>query len=252
MMNKEFKGRILEQHECSDDNPMEQFFGDTSASELKVQNNRIIEIEEVVDRATNIIDQAKVERAGFGILIGVLAILILLFILKKNFVGSIGASMLIIFVFLIMRRVKYFFNVELNHYALNLSLAFQAMFHRYSATKKLLHNAIPIMAWSIVFLVTEHFILRWFLFKPLSSLIYTLGFYGLWIGVVMAFANSQSKEAYRGLLFAYTFYVIALFFSAIYYNDLYYFNVITALLIWLLAGWIKNCNLTDMKGKHRD
>lgn len=248
-MKRDFSNITRQTSRPKDDNPMDQFFGDSPSTkkEQLAKPSPTIEVESVVKKATEIMDHKKVNKTGFGILLAVLLASAGFFGFNGNWTDTIGAILFVVVTIILMLKVKYRYSEESNYYLANVTTTLRAMFRHYRITKKLMDNAIPIMSWSVVLMTIEHFLLRWFLFSPISSTLYTIGYYVLWIGIIMSFAKRDTKSAHRALMFVYGYYVLSILFTTFFYHDLYYFTVITAILIWILAGWMKNCEITDVK-----
>lgn len=231
-----------------DENPMDQYMGEISTKSGSQQTPTSgIEVEAVVKKATDIIDHDKMNKVGFVVLAVVLLVTSGYLALNGNYVDAIGGFLFVVLNVILLMKVKVHHSEDSNYYLANATTTLRAMFRHYKLSKKIMDNYVPIMSWSIVLMIVEHLILRWFLFSPLSSTLYSLGFYGLGIGVVMAFSQRDTKSAHRALTFAFAYFVFSILFTAFFNQELYYFTIITAMLIWLISGWLKNCAIKDVK-----
>lgn len=243
-MRRDFRERLTQQTRQADDQPMYQYFGQDHSTQQTSQVNITQEVTETIVKA---LDDSRLEKAGYWVMVGVLSVLLIPFVIKMNLSATVGSIMLIALTIFAVRKITFSYDSDTNFYLANATITLKAMLRHFSITAKLLPHSDMILKISVIAMMVEHFLLRWFLFAPLSSLIYTISFYGMWMGVVLCFAKRETAKAYRGLVLAYIYHVIAILLSGFFNNDLYIFTVISALLIWTMAGWMKKCVIEDIK-----
>ncbi|MFF2531325.1 hypothetical protein ACFVS2_20695 [Brevibacillus sp. NPDC058079] len=243
-MRKDFRDHLSQDTRKEDDQPMYQYFAKDPLHEQASQANVAQEISETVIQALN---ATKLEKSGYWIMLGILSVLLIPFIINVNVVGTVSCLILIGLTILVIRKVTFSYDVTTNFYLANATLTLKALFRYFSLTTKLLPYSDKILNVSVSMMMVEHFLLRWFLFAPVSSLIYTIGFYGMWTGILLCFAKRETIKAYRGLVLAYVYHLIVILLNGFYNNDLYIFTVISALILWTIACWMKRCVIEDVK-----
>lgn len=253
-MHKNFREQVNPSSNRSQDDPMYQYFGDNSSNKENEQKGTDATIE-LAGQVIQKIDNSRLEKAGYWILIVVLVVLAIAFLIEGMWSGMwsnvTGSVLLIAVTIFVMRKVRFAYSLETNFYLANATNTLKAMFHHFKLTAKIIPYAHTVLFCSVFTMMLETFILRWFLFSPLSGLIYTIGFYGMWIGVILLFAKRATKEAYRGLLLAYVYYILVILLNGLTLHMVNIFTVLSALLVWTLAGWMKHCAIEDVKVENK-
>ncbi|WPS85301.1 hypothetical protein SMD22_01350 (plasmid) [Brevibacillus halotolerans] len=247
-MKKDFHAQITQATKNEDDQPMYQYFAQHTSTQQTPQVNVTHDISE---RVIKTLDDTRLQKAGYWIMVLVLTALLIPFFIKMNVAGIISATMMIALTILSVKKVTCSYDSNTNFYLANATLTLKAMFRYFSVTAKLLPYSDKILKSSVIVMMMEHFVLRWFLFVPLSGLIYTIGFYGMWLGVLLCFAKRETTTIYRGLMLAYVYHLIAILLNGVFNNDLYIFTVISALILWTIAGWMKKSVIEDIKPSNK-
>lgn len=246
-MKKNFRDRATDHSRPTNDQPMYQYFG----QEVSTPIEKPAITQEIEETVANVLDNSKIEKAGYWVMIGVLSILLISFIIKTNITGIVSSVMMIGLFFIGVRKITFSYNATVNYYLANVTVTLKAMLRNFSLTNKLVPHAEKVLIFSVLSLIIEHFLLRWFLFAPISSAIYTVGFYGMWVGIVLCFATRETAKAYRGLTLAYLYYIITIFFNGLFIGDIYIFTVVSSFIIWTIAGWMKNFVIEDIQVAHK-
>lgn len=241
-MHKNLREQLSPSANRSQDDPMYQFFSDQKEEQQKTDDTL-----KLAEQVIQTIDDSKLEKVGYWTLVGVLAVLFITLLVQGMWSGSIGALLLIAITIFVMRKVPFSYSVETNFYLANVTNTLKAMFHHFRITAKIIPYAHTVLYCSVLVMVVETFILRWFLLSSLSGLIYSVGFYGMWLGVVLLFAKRSTVEAYRGLLLAYGYHILVILMNGLSIHVVNVFTVLSAILIWTLAGWMKQCVIEDIK-----
>ncbi|MBP1309234.1 hypothetical protein JOD82_002254 [Paenibacillus sp. 1182] len=242
-MKKNFHDRVTNRSKPTSDQPMYQFFGE----EVSLQEDKANVRQEIEETVVRVLDHSRMQKAGYWLMVGVLSILLILFVIKTNLSATVGSIMMIFLFLLGVRRIPFSYNADINFYLANVTVTLKAMFQHFSITSKLIKHADKILFVSVTAMLIEHLTLRWFLFAPISSAIYTVGFYGMWLGCILCFANRDTSKAYRGFALAYIYHLIVILFNGLFNNDLYIFTVVSAFVIWTIAGWMKKCAIEDIQ-----
>jgi hypothetical protein len=177
----------------------------------------------------------------FGVLMLVESIF---FLLSFNLSDFLGGLLLAVFSFLLAGKVHYRYTEETNFYFYNFSVTLKGLLNHYRTTSVLMEGSEKILIYSVLLMTIQHFLLSWF---SLTSVLYTIGYYGVFLGILLNLVKRKTMLIYKGLFL----YAILLFLMNIQngFGSFHYINYHTALsfcFFWYFAGFFQSVKITNV------
>lgn len=189
-------------------------------------------------------------KGGFFVLIGTLVLMLFLSFFQFNVFHIIGVMLLIGLTMVCLMKTKYKeYNEQRNHYVLNATLTLKALFKNLPFFSSLIKNAKQVLLISVFVYGIQQLLLQWFLLYSVSSIIYSLCFFGMIVGTMLLFALRDTKIIYLGLAMYCLITLFSSFFYFILFNHILYFNIISYLFAWMLASHLEKWEIQDREIK---
>jgi hypothetical protein len=230
-------------HIDSGEESMRQLFGDSpdnhkfSSKKPKKKKNRNIEDIPVP------IKEGMIKK-GF-IVFGVILLIEAIFLVGLMKVTAfIGGAIMAILSFLLARKVKYKYTSETNHFFHHFTITLKGVLNHYRTTSILLDGAEKIFIYSVGIMAVQHFLLSWI---PLSSILYSVGYYGMFLGIILNLAKRKTQLLYKGL-FLYSIVLLLMTmqnaFGGLHYMN--YHTILSLFLFWYLAGLFQSLKIAEV------
>lgn len=176
---------------------------------------------------------------------GVILIIEALFLLTVGFkmLDFLGGTIMAVLSFLLAWKVKYRYNSESNYFFYNFTVTLKGVLNHYRTTSILLDASEKILIYSIGLMAVQHFLLSWF---SLTSILYSVGYYGVFLGIILNLAKRKTELIYKGLfLYSLLFLLMSLqnAFGGLHYVN--YHTVLTLFLFWYLAGLFQSLKISE-------
>ncbi|PLS19465.1 hypothetical protein CVD28_03345 [Bacillus sp. M6-12] len=167
-----------------------------------------------------------------------------------EFMSFIGGAIMAVLSFLFAWKVKYRYTKESNFYFYNLSVTLKGVLNHYRATAILFEQSEKIFIYSIALMAIQHFLLSWF---SITSVLYSIGYYGMLLGIVLNLAKKKTTLLYKGL-FLYSIFLLLMTvqnaFGGFHYVN--YHTVISLFIFWYLAGLFQSLKIAEAHIDERD
>lgn len=179
------------------------------------------------------------------IAIGIILLIEAIFLLINSEVMSfIGGTFLAVFSFLLAWKVKYRYTKESNFFFYHLTVTLKGVLNHHRTTSILLEGSEKIFIYSIGVMAVQYILLSWF---SLSSVLYSFGYYVMFLGIVLNFAKRKTELLYKGLsLYCGLLLLMTLLNTFGSYHYVNYHTVITILIFWYLAGLFQTMKISEV------
>lgn len=222
---------------------MRQMFGNTP------DNNKFTETPQQTDKKEFNPEDIPIPvkeglfRKGF-IVFGILLLVQSLFLLSGlNIFGFVGGAIMAVVSFLLAWKVKYRYTNDSNFYFYHLTVTLNGVLNHFRTTSILYEVAEKIFIYSVALMAIQHFLLSWF---SLTSILYSIGYYGMLFGIILVFAKRKTTLLAKGLiLYSIVLSLMTLqnAFGSFHYVN--YHTVLSLFLFWYLAGLFHSMSITD-------
>lgn len=188
--------------------------------------------------------KAGTVKKGF-IAFGVLLIVEALFLLNgMNVVGFLGGTLMAVFSFLLVWKVHYRYTRESNFYFYHFTVTLRGILNHFRTTSILYEASEKIFLYSIGVMAIQHFLLSWF---SLTSILYTVGYYGMFLGIILNLAKRKTLLVSKGL-FLYSILLAVMTvqntFGSLHYMN--YHTTISMLLFLFLSGLFQTIQIEEL------
>lgn len=242
MQRQQMGGQLEDQ---TGDDSMRQLFGDSPENEKFTPNT----IQTSYKKERNLDDLPVPVGSGTGrkgfITFGVILLVEALFLLNgMNVFGFIGGTLMAVLSFLLAWKVQYRYTRESNFYFYHFTVTMRGLLSHYRATSILYEASEKIFLYSIGLMTVQHFLLSWF---SLTSMLYTVGYYGMFLGIILNLAKRKTLLVSKGL-FLYSV-LLAVMTVQNTFGSLHYLNyhtVLSMFLFWYLMGLFLSVQITEV------
>mgnify|MGYP001209327616 CR=1 FL=1 len=175
------------------------------------------------------------------ILVGVLLIMeSIIMMVYMHFMGFLGAVLLSLFSFLLARKVRYKYTDETNFYFYNFTVTLKGVLEHYRTTSILMEVSEKLFLYSIFLMTIQHFLLSWF---SLTSILYSVGYYGMLLGIILNLAKRETKLIANGLFFYSIMLALMTIQNALFSHYINYHTIISLFLFLYLTGFFHSLNI---------
>jgi hypothetical protein len=186
------------------------------------------------------IDQVPIEKGRGFLAFFILMVIMLVWLLFYMSWGSLFNTILLgIIAFLGWKRLSFQMPDEFHYYLSNANVTWKAFLHQIPLTNALMDYSRHILLWSILAISVESILLDLFLPSSMTSLIHSISFFGILIGLTLCFGNRQ----YAFMNQALTLYGWMLMLQILVYGIAYAYMPVLAgftfLFAWVLASYLK-------------
>lgn len=227
------------------DDSMRQLFGNSpdnqqfTPPEPPKKNNRNVEDIPIPIKEGMI----KKGYIAFGVILLIQAVF-LLTLPKASIFGFLGGTIMAGLSFLLAWKVKYRYTSESDYFFQHLTITLKGVLNHYRTTSILLEASEKIFIYSIGIMAVQHFLLFWI---PLSTILYSIGYFGMFLGILLNFAKRKTALVYKGL-FLYSIVLVLMTiqnaFGSFHYVN--YHTVISLFLFWYLAGLFQSLKIAGV------
>lgn len=230
------------ENEGNADETMRQFFGNSPDNEQFYANQPKAKKDINVENIPVPLKEGMTKKGfiAFGIILLIESIFLVGYFKVFDFLGG---TILAILSFLLAWKVKYKYTVYSNYFFYNLTVTLKGVLNHYRTTATLLEASEKIFIYSIGIMAFQHFLLSWF---SLTSILYSVGYYGMLLGIVLNLSKRKTALIYKGLFL----YSILLLLMSIQnaFGGFHYVNfhtVISLFLFWYLAGLFQSLKISE-------
>ncbi|WCK57520.1 hypothetical protein PP175_25990 (plasmid) [Aneurinibacillus sp. Ricciae_BoGa-3] len=228
-----------QQEELSADEAMRQLFGHEEEKPTISFTPKKMNIENLP-----ITMKDGIEKKGF-IAIGIVLLVTAIFLMGEfRFLPFLGGTAMAVLSFVLAWKVKYRYTAITNFYFSNFTVTLKGLLEHYRTTSILMEGSEKIMIYSVALMAVQHFFLSWF---SLTSLLYSLGYYGFFLGIILNLAKRKTMLIYKGLFLNCLLQVLFVLQNGFGGSDINYYTVSSLLLFWYLACFFKYIRITDVK-----
>lgn len=231
------------------DDSMRQIYGNSPDNNKYTENHSVKKKERNIENIPIPVKEGMTKK-GY-VAIGVMLIVEAIFLLSGfKVMDFIGGTILAGLSFVLAWKVNYKYTQQSNYLFHYFTVTLNGVLKHYRTTSILYDASEKIFIYSIGIMAVQHFLLSWL---SLTSILYSIGYYGMFLGIILNLAKRKTQFLYKGL-FLYSLLLLLMTIQNAFggYHYVNYHTVISILLFWYLAGLFQSLKISEIQINNTD